>query len=250
MNTLAFVVSDVVWQALITNGFWLAALLLVTTFFRRELRDLMGSVASLKVAGASFELKDKRATIESWAILTKIFVEILNQRGSAPHLAPYISNASARHLTRFALKYAKEAPDDDKDVDLLKSIAYLIGTKGNTPEALSIYETLLKKYPGDRDILNVQGALLINTGNEKYLSNAEKIFDDLVGRYPEVAMHWYNRGQCKSRLGKFDESLSDLSDAISRGYDRERLDHTFFDDLENAKPDEFKKLLGRTITRL
>ena len=75
--------SDLVKQALVSDGFWLAIFLVSAVLFRKELRLLLSSLASFKVAGASFELRDKRMTLEYYAILTNILVEILSQRDSA-----------------------------------------------------------------------------------------------------------------------------------------------------------------------
>jgi tetratricopeptide (TPR) repeat protein len=241
MIFLFLFVNELVWQALITNLFWLAILITIILAFRSELRALVGSVASFKVAGASFELKDKKATIESWAILTNILIEVLSQRESSEQLAPFISDASARQLTKFALKYAKDSFAGDKDVELLKSIAYLVGRKGNTKEALSIYDTLLQQSPDDRDVLNLEGALLLNQSNAKYLPTAEKIFVGLAETYPDFSHHWYNLGLTKTRLGKWDEAIPAFREAKERGW-KLPLDNKAFDALREARPQEFADL--------
>src|SRR2546421_10662707 len=111
------VTSDVVWQGIISDVFWLTIFLVAIIVFRRELRAVISSLASFKVAGASFELRDKRATLESYAILTDILVEILSQRDSAEKLSQFISDNSARQLAKFTLKYAREVPKEDKEIE-------------------------------------------------------------------------------------------------------------------------------------
>src|SRR5271167_49273 len=100
--------SDVVIQLLISDGFWLAIFLVSTVLFRTELRLLLSSLASFKVAGASFELRDKRTTLEYYAILTNILVEILRQREFADKFYDFLSENSARQLAKFIQQYQKE----------------------------------------------------------------------------------------------------------------------------------------------
>ena len=78
--------SDLVWQGIINTAFWLTIFLVAVFAFRQRLSDLLDSLASFKIAGASFTLKDKRSTLESYAILTDIFVELLCNRDFAEQL--------------------------------------------------------------------------------------------------------------------------------------------------------------------
>jgi len=69
--------SDVVIQSLVSDGFWLVLVIAVIAAFRNEIRNLLNSLGSFKIAGASFELKDTRTTIENYVLLTNIMVETL-----------------------------------------------------------------------------------------------------------------------------------------------------------------------------
>ncbi len=248
---LAVIISDVVWQGLISNSFWLVIFLAVVVVFRREIRLLLESLASFKIAGASFELKDRRATLEYYAILTNILVEILSQRDSAENIVQFISDNSARQLSRFTLKYSKEVPGEDKDVELLKNVALIVGRKGNVQEAVAFYDALLKQAPGDRDLLNLKGIMLQDSGTEEGMAKAQNIFDDLVKRYPNIGIYWYNRALLRSRLGKFDESMADLDRAIELDFHKRKpsmLSVRPLQPLRDNRPEDFKALEAKLET--
>jgi len=237
--------SDLVKQALVSDGFWLAIFLVSAVLFRKELRLLLSSLASFKVAGASFELRDKRMTLEYYAILTNILVEILSQRDSAEKFYGFLSENSARQLAKFIQQYQKEIPEEEKDVELLKNVALLVGRKGNYQVAISLYDDLLKRYPEDRDLLYLKARMLRDSRVQKNIEAAEAIYEELVSRYPSHGGIWFGRARAKSLLGKLDDSIHDLEKAITFGYWRNNpkmLEDSQLQPLGEGRPNEFDRL--------
>jgi tetratricopeptide (TPR) repeat protein len=246
MGISFLLVSDVVLQGIVSNVFWLTIFLVSIFLFHKELRSALGSLGSFKFASASFEFTDRKTTVKYYAIFTDIFVEMLSQRDSANKLAPFISQNGSRQLTNFALKYAKEAsPQVDKDFELVINVALVVGRKGNTEEAVSIYDALLKQAPNDRDLLNLKGIMLQNSLVTENIAAAEVIFDGLIKRFPSGRTPWFNRGINKSLSGKYDESSESLRKAIEYGYgevDPKMLEDVNLQPWRVARPDDVKKL--------
>src|SRR5215472_17119946 len=99
--------NDLIVQNLISSGFWLSVVIVGIILFQDELRGLIRSLSAVKLAGASFTLGDRRSTLESYAILASILVEILSQREAAPKVRALMSRASGDQLGRFLLKYER-----------------------------------------------------------------------------------------------------------------------------------------------
>ena len=123
--------NEVIELAIISNGFWLVLILVAVLFFRIELKAILGSLGTFKVMGASFQLRDKRATLESYAILVNVLVEVLSERETAEKFYPVVSPHSARQLAAFARRYIDEVPVADRNVELIKNVALVVGRKGN-----------------------------------------------------------------------------------------------------------------------
>ena len=102
--------NDLVLQGLITNVFWLAILVVGVLVFRQELRGLIRFLSAVKVAGASFTLGDRRSTLESYAVLANILVDILSQREAAPKARELMSRSNGYQLAKFLMKYEQEVP--------------------------------------------------------------------------------------------------------------------------------------------
>jgi tetratricopeptide (TPR) repeat protein len=209
--------SDVVIQNLISDGFWLTLIVLVIVFFRLEIKNLMNSLGSFKVAGASFELKDSRSTIESYVVLTNIMVDILIQRDAAVEFGKLLSDLNVRQLSQFALTYAKEVPDDPKQLALVTNIAWIIRDR-DVDTALLFYDAVLKHRPGDRDILNLKAGTLNSSDDPVMILQAETIMDSMVAQRPKSALYRNNRAIIKAKLGKYEESVEDLEHAVDLGY--------------------------------
>lgn len=213
--------SDVVMQNLISDVFWFALMLTVIGFFRREIKNLMNSLGSFKVAGASFELKDSRATIESYVALTNIVTDILTDRENAIKFGTLLSNLNVHYLSQFALTYAKDVPEDPKQLELVTNIAWLISNRGDSESALKFYNAVLKQHPENLDILNLKAGALIANITPEALLECEGIMDKLVAARPKDAQYRNNRAIIKCKLGKLPDALTDLELAVDLGYWRQ-----------------------------
>lgn len=247
MNRTLFLalVSDVVWQGIVSSAFWLSIFLTVMILFRDELRFLFNSLGSFKLAGASIVFRDKKTALECYTILINILIEILSRRDSAEKLVPFFSDSNAKQLTKFITKYTKEVSQEDKDVELLKNVAFVAGRKGYVLDAVSLYDSLLKQTPQDSDLLNLKAFTLLNSEVKKHLVLAETILDDLVQQHAEDGLFWYNRSVNAAKLDKFDKSIDSLREAIKCGYWKRRpdmLDAPRFHSMRKSKPAEFEAL--------
>lgn len=238
--------SDVVIQSIASNIFWIIVGGALVLTFKQEIRNLLNSLGSFKVAGASFELKDSKATLEYYVVLTNIIVEILSKRDSAQELTDLMSDTSVKQLARFAIKYSKEVPEDVREIELLKNIAIIIGRRGSGHEALSFLNALLKDAPHDNDILNLKANLLSDTDDSDKQIEAERIRDQLVIERPYDPGYRFNRALSKAYLKKDDDAIVDLEKAIDLGFWRKRptmLESREFKTLK-ANP-EFVRLEGK-----
>jgi len=237
--------SEAVILAIISNAFWLTILLLVVSMFHGELKSLLRSVEGFTIAGAEFEFTDKRSTLQSYAILSDIFVQILLQRESVNDLVRHMSNSNAHQLAKFTIKYTEEIPQQGQDPVLLKNVALIMGYKGRYQDAIVIYDALLKQTPGEPDLLSLKALALFNTGIPAYIVSSEHLLDDLVAG-PSTAnkgLLWYNRSLNKSVLGKYDQAIADLEQALALGYRKpQMLENNSLHVLRREKPNEFMKL--------
>jgi tetratricopeptide (TPR) repeat protein len=241
-------VSDTVWLAIISNGFWIALLSLIIIFFRGQIRSVLSSLVRFNVAGASFELKDKKSTLESNAVLTKILLEALKNRESAKQILSHISPTSIHQLAKFAIKYATEVPEEDRDVDILKNIALSLGQSQVIQSAIKILDILIKQAPEDGDLHRLKAVVLLESGVPANIDESETIWDNLVMKHPKVAVFWYGRSMLKAHLQKYDESLTSLEKSIELGLQKQRPDMLEAVDcklLREARPEDFAKLRSK-----
>src|SRR6185436_7727796 len=240
--------TDVVLLQILGYIFWFGLALLVVLVFRKEVKALVGSLTSFNVAGAHFELGDNKTTIESYAMLSEIFVELLSSIDAAEQLYPMISDQNARRLAKFTLQYAAEVPKNEQDTELLKGVGHILGRKGLYDEAIKIYDALLKKTPDELNVLNLKGVVLLNTDKPKEIERAKNIYNQLVSMYPRVGMVWFNRSLAQSLLGQYEGALSDLEKLIELEYwkvDAHMLMDPLLKPLQRAKPKEFEKLQAK-----
>jgi tetratricopeptide (TPR) repeat protein len=216
--------NEIVIQSLVSDGFWLILISLLVAVFHRQIGNLLDSLGSFKVAGASFELKDSRTTVESYVLLTNIVVEVLLNRRSAEKFGRLLSKPSLSQLAEFALKYAKDVPKDRKQLELSTNIAWIVADHGDAESALPFFDALLKERPHDTDVLNLKAIALSSAGSPEYLLEAERIQDELVRSRPGIPRFAYNRALTKARLEKFDDALADLERAFQSDYWKERPD--------------------------
>jgi tetratricopeptide (TPR) repeat protein len=237
--------TDVVLLQIISYIFWFGLALLAVSIFHREIKALVSSLTRFNVAGAQFELRDKKATLESYAMLSDIFVELLSTLEATERLYPMISDRNAHRLAKFTLRYAAEVPKNEQDAELLKGVGNILGRKGLFSDAIEIYDALLKKMPNDLNVLNLKCLALFNTGMPKEIERSEKIYNDLVKMYPKEGMIWFNRSLTKALLENYEGALSDLEMTIELEYwktDAGMLKDPTLKFLQKAKPKEFEKL--------
>jgi tetratricopeptide (TPR) repeat protein len=243
---------DILWQGIVSNGFWLIVFLVAVLLFRKQLKDLLSSLAGFRIASAGFEFRDRKSTLEYYGILTNILVEILAQRDSAERFYQFISDASARQLVKFLSKYTKEVPEEDKDIEVLKNVALLVGRKGHYKVAIELYDSLLKHNPDDFDLLYLKARMLRDSRVEENIAATEPIYDNLVKRNPNHSGVWFGRARTKSLLGKFGESMDDLTKAFElkywKGNPYNMFENDQLDPLRQAKPDDFEKLRAKLTT--
>ena len=233
--------SDVITQALITNGFWLTLFVVGVVTFRKPLATVIASLGKFNIAGASFELRTTSGTLESSVLLANVLVDVLSERESAERFYPFVSQASAVQLARFIQKYNAEVPGENQNVEMLKNVALLVGRKKQYQVAIRLYDDLLKTYPGDTDLLYLKARMLRDSGNA---TAAEPIYEELISKTPTHSGMWFGRARTKSLLKKYDESLSDLKQAIEFGYWRNNKDMLVDSQLEplrKADPKGFEE---------
>lgn len=202
-------------QSLVTTLFWLSIILAAILVFRKELRTLLSSIKGAKVAGASFEFQNQRQTLEFYATLSAIFLDILSTQ-SPESLVQFFSRSSAEQLARFSLKYTKEIPTEEVDMELVKNAAYIVGRWGLTDKAIAFYDALLKDRPDDPYLLAYKGLALLE-GSEDQIRDAVKIYSGLIKKFPRDPINWINRASARGLLGEYDEGLADLKRAHELG---------------------------------
>src|SRR5215210_1663198 len=210
--------ETVVLLQIISNVFWLILLVLIIVVFRRQLKALLDSLGRFDIAGTHFEFRDEKETLESYAVLSEVLLQILERRESVVPLVPLISDKSARRLATFTVQYAREVPEDDQELEMVLNVALLLGRKERYSDALEIAETRLKKHPNDLDANQQKALWLLSSRVPAKVRSADKILDRLVNLYPNYPSVWFNRALTSSLLGNYDQALSDLKQAIELHY--------------------------------
>ena len=238
--------NPLLWQSLITNGFWLAVFLGTVIIFRRELRLLLRAVSRFKLAGASFELRDINETLEYYAVFSGILIEVLSHREFADKFYDFLSPNSVEQLRKFIGQYEK-IPEKGKNIELVKNVALLLGRKGNYDFAIETYDKLLKADPNSHDLQRLKARMLRESGSDKNLKESEKMYKDLIERFPFHSDLRFGLARTQARLGQWDASLNSLEEAIKLGYWQgvpEMLDNRELLQLWTEHPDkmpEFQK---------
>jgi tetratricopeptide (TPR) repeat protein len=238
--------NEIVLLQIISSSFWLILVLLIISVFRKQLKAILESLASFEIAGAQFKFSDKKATLESYAILSDVLLDILQTRGWTIQLIPFISDANAQRIADFAIKYTNEVDKDDQNLVLLKNIALILARTGREPAAGKIYDTILEKFPEEMDA-NILKALWLSTSRvPDNVRSAEQIYDRFVERYPARGALWFDRALNKTQLKKYDQALSDLKRALDLDVWKYSPDFSLADELlmplKSAKPSEFEQL--------
>jgi tetratricopeptide (TPR) repeat protein len=238
------IISDVLVLSFLSNFFWLTIFFTAVFIFRSEIRDLLGSLSSFSIAGGRFELKDRKSTLESYRILSSIFLDLLSEGSIANELVRFFSEANAERLGKFTLKYATEVKREDMNLALLRNVAFILSDKGNVQDSLAIYDSLIEIAPNDYTFRNDRAVLLLDTDPSK----AKKEYESLLNDFPGFPVFRYNLALADILLDNFDDSIKGFRKAIDDGYlpdiDRQsdRAWIQYWNKLANAKPKEFQEL--------
>lgn len=229
--------SDVVMQSIVSDVFWLLVLVAIIFSFRNEISALLNSFGRFKVAGASFELKDSRTTIENYVVLTNIMIDILSDHDSSQKLGDLMTSTNVRLLGKFAIQYSRDVPNDIKQAQMLKNIALIVGRRGDIDSAKLFFDALLKNNPRDLDILNMRANILVGTGSQVNLLEAEFAYDELVKQRPKDGTFRFSRALAKAGLGKEQECIDDLSKAIDLHYWKKNPDMLHATEFDSLRED-------------
>lgn len=237
--------SDVVVLEIIKTFFWLSVFGTAVFFFRGEVKQLIQSLSSFKVAGATFELKDKQETIRSYVLLAETLVDLLSRGDRIDDLQKLLHPSQIEKLGAFALKYTKEVPEDNWSEELLKNIAYLLLRFGRYKHSVELYDALLSKRPDHVELLNLKALALMTSRLSKNAKVAEELLSNLVNRYPEYAHIRFNFALALSLLEKDDEAAQEMAKVIDYGYwkvDRNLLGDPLFHHVREHRPELLESL--------
>jgi tetratricopeptide (TPR) repeat protein len=220
--------NDIVILELIKTIFWLIVLMIVVFVFRREIKLILESMGSFKVAGAAFELKDRKETLQSYILLAETLIDLLSRSDRIRAIQDIVSPSQIEKLGTFALKYTEEVGHGQWNEELLRNIALLLFRFGRYTQSLKLYDALLARRPDHYDLLNLKALALMTTRLEEKVKEAEKILSALVTRYPEMNYIRCNFALTKSLLGDHDEVAMQMQTLIECNYPKEAPD--FLDD--------------------
>jgi tetratricopeptide (TPR) repeat protein len=241
-------VSDILALEVVKSCFYLVVLGLVVVFFRNEIRGLIASLGSFKVAGASFELGDQRTTVASHMILAEILVDVLSNIQSASKISEVLTLPQAEKLGQFAVRYTVAVPKGSWNQEMLRNIAYSLQTVGRNKQALALFDLLLEQQPDHYDFLDQKAYTLMRMGGTANLEVAQVIFKDLCERNPTLVRAHLRLAFTQAGLRKFDDALSTLGAAVHLGLSGDFAKalswHDFFP-IKDAYPQEYAALVLR-----
>jgi predicted Zn-dependent protease len=213
--------GDLVLQGLISSVFWLSVFAIAVLAFRRELRGLLRSLTTLKVAGASFVLSDRKSTLESYAVLADILVDILSKPEAAPRVRELLTKSNGAQLAKVLVKYEDEVPEEDWNREFLRNAARVVGWTGHYDVSLKFFDRLLRKRKDDTDLLIVRADLLNDSGLAENLAKAKVEFEKLLGKLPNNPWVRFSYATNLSRLGDHENCITEL-DLLPTSYWQQR----------------------------
>ncbi|OIQ84475.1 hypothetical protein GALL_336980 [mine drainage metagenome] len=232
--------SDVVLLEIIKTVFWLLVFGATVFLFQSEVKQLIQSLSSFKVAGATFELKDKKETIRSYVLLAETLVDLLSRGDRMDELQKLLHPSQIEKLGTFALKYTKEVSEGDWSEELLKNIAYLLLRFGRYKHSVELYDALLSKRPDHVELLNLKALALMTSRLSKNVKAAEELLSNLVARYPEYVHIRFNLALALSLLERDDDAAQEMTKVIDYGYwkaDRNFLADPLFHHVREHSPE-------------
>jgi tetratricopeptide (TPR) repeat protein len=212
--------NDFVIVELIKTAFWLLLLGTVVVLFRFEIRQLLRSLSTFNVAGASFTLRDRRETIESYVLLSETFIELLSRSDRIEELTGFMLPSQIERLGAFALRYTEEVGDGIWNEELLRNVALLLLRSGRYLQAVRLYDALLKRRPDHLDLLNLKALALLVSRTPEMVQQSFDVLEPLAGRYPENQAVRFNLALAKSLLSNHDGAFDDLERLVVNEYQR------------------------------
>jgi len=237
--------SDIVLLEIINTVFWLLLFGASIFVFRKEVKQLLQSLSSFRVAGATFELKDKKETIRSYILLAETLVDLLSRSDRIDDLRKLLHPSQIEKLGIFTLKYIKEVPESDWNEELLKNIAYLLLRFGRHKLSVDLYDALLLRRPDHAELLNLKALALMTSRLSNCVQTAEGLLSNLVTRYPEYVHIRFNLALALSLLEKDDDASQQMKRVIDEGYwksDKNLLADPLFNHVREYRPDLFDSL--------
>jgi len=136
-------------------------------------------------------------------------------RWSPPYAEPYINRARIFALlaqTEEALKsYCRALELAPNLIDPLLDRACLLYEKGDVESARRDIETAVQLEVKNPRLLCLRGLLELQAGN---LEGAYQDFSEAIAADKAIADFWANRAKVLFRLGKFNEALTDMNEAV------------------------------------
>lgn len=235
--------SDVLILEFARTVFWLIALGVVLFLFHGEIKMLLQSLGSFKVAGATFELKDRKETLQSYVLLAETLIDILSRSERIDALQQIVLPNQIEKLGVFAIKYTEEVGNGQWNEELLRNIAYLLLRFGRYSQSVKLYDALLVRRPNHVDLLNLKALALLTSRLDDNVSEARNILLNLVLRYPEVQPVRFNFALAQSLLGDHDEVEKQISKLIELEYFKQApnfLDDPLWHRTNEIRPDLIK----------
>jgi hypothetical protein len=207
--------SDAVLIASMQQVFWLICLALIVLTFRTQIRNLLAGLSTVRLAGVSIQLKDKRDQIEAYVTLGEAFVGMLSQPGSGvDSFCMLFPPSQVDRLNFFVLKYLKETDKELVNLELVRNIALLLMRHVRFKQALSILDKLLALYPQDDSVLSIKASTLLHSRVRKNVELALEMYVDLCARFPLDLVARGNFSCCYSVLGRHAEAMEVLREMI------------------------------------
>lgn len=206
--------NDVVMMQLTSSIFWLIIVGLIILIFHNEIRSLLRSIASLKIAGSSFEFSDKNETIKSNIILAETLIDMLSREEKIEQIKSILTAHQIEKIAAFAFKYSDEVESSKLNEEMLKNIAYLLLRFGRYEQSIKLCDALLQRVPDHIRLLNIKALALITTRLEDKVTEALPILKGLLCRYPEAGYIRLNYALANSLLHNHDEAFENMLELV------------------------------------
>lgn len=242
--------TDIVFLELIKSLFWLIVLGVAIYFFRREIKNFLHSLGSFNVAGATFQLKNQKETLQSYVLLADTLIDILSRSDRIEAMLQVVQPTQIEKLGTFALKYIDEVGEEQWNEELLRNIAYLLLRAGRYSQSVKLYDALLIRRPDHVDLLNLKALALLTSRLQEKVQDARSILENLSNRYPEITSIRFNLALSQSLLGEHTDVEKNLRILASSDYPKHSpnfLEDPLLHRTTAEKPDLILELKGRTL---